>query len=376
MSCIQSAKNVTLIGNLCGAPVLMQRCSSTVLTGAAYLQLLVHVVSIHGHTGAWVLLPLAGPVPLFRQPKPDSYAAPAVLSAYAACSVLLQQTAGLVQLEAGRVVALQTRSSLCPQAPRHFLLVRQLGTGTFAEVWEAKLLTAVPSAAVAGTAAAAGSSHFGFAKVSCALKVMKRCDNTEHFGTPAWRAAFGWQCDQTKNEYILCNLVQEKSSYPQYIVSAHEWGEISYAHGEKATYILQEYANGGSLLQHLQAASALSKTDCMGMMSQLGPGLLGCHQSGVIHRDLKPGNLLRFIAADGRITYKISDLGEGRWLSGLADSTRGIHGTTPYMAPEMDGLRAITDKVDVWSAGLVYLAARCAPSAASAAIAEHRLSML
>lgn len=88
----------------------------------------------------------------------------------------------------------------------------------------------------------------------------------------------------------------------------------------------------------------LVESDMVPWATQLLLGLFDMHCVGVLHRDIKPDNLL--LSADG--TLKIADFG---WAADLHEKPTSVAGTFSYMAPEVLDREAQTEAVDVWSAG-------------------------
>jgi len=112
--------------------------------------------------------------------------------------------------------------------------------------------------------------------------------------------------------------------------------------------IAMEYMDGGSLGDLISRHGAIPEP-CIGSIA-LGAlrGLHHLHQHHVLHRDIKPQNLL--LSRKGEC--KLSDLGCVEQLSGEVDSTESFVGTMLYMAPErLDG-QSYSYKSDVWSFGL------------------------
>jgi WD40 repeat protein len=96
-------------------------------------------------------------------------------------------------------------------------------------------------------------------------------------------------------------------------------------------YIALEYVEGGSLRQRVER-ERLPLRHAVELVEQLARGIYYAHQQGVVHRDLKPGNIL--LTASGQ--PKISDFGLAKFLGEDRDLTRtgAIIGTPSYMAPE------------------------------------------
>src|SRR5881275_3277276 len=92
-----------------------------------------------------------------------------------------------------------------------------------------------------------------------------------------------------------------------------------------------KFAGGGSLLD---AAPALRNEprQCVALVAKVARAVQYAHGKGILHRDLKPGNIL----LDGRGEPLVSDFGLAKWLDTTSDLTRTltIFGTPGYIAPE------------------------------------------
>ena len=97
--------------------------------------------------------------------------------------------------------------------------------------------------------------------------------------------------------------------------------------GEYFVSIVLEYCSGGDLAEHLKAHPKLGEVQAMKLLTQLLTGIGFIHDKGMVHRDIKPPNIL--IHSDGLL--RISDLGLARKVDA---STKGAAGTMGYMAPE------------------------------------------
>ncbi len=129
------------------------------------------------------------------------------------------------------------------------------------------------------------------------------------------------------------------------LATVHEIGETSDGH----RYLVSAYYRGGSL-KDLLAAGPLEVPEVLRLVRQLLAGLGAAHQRGIIHRDVKPANLL----LDDHGTLKICDFGIAKLL-GATDLTRtGTPlGTPAYKSPEQTLGRAVDHRTDLWSAGVV-----------------------
>ena len=119
-------------------------------------------------------------------------------------------------------------------------------------------------------------------------------------------------------------------------------------------YILMEYMPGGALKDRIVANGAMSVTDAISIATQIAEALAMAHSHGVIHRDVKPDNIL--FAADG--TPKLADLGVAKLIKGGGgngtETMQGvILGTPAYMAPEqiLDSSH-IDERADIYSLGV------------------------
>ncbi|MEU5643248.1 serine/threonine-protein kinase [Streptomyces milbemycinicus] len=119
-------------------------------------------------------------------------------------------------------------------------------------------------------------------------------------------------------------------------------------------YLVMELVEGQSLAQELTAQGALRAERVAAIAAQGAAGLASAHRTGIVHRDIKPGNLMS--DADG--TVKIGDFGIARFVDDPATAltTAGqIIGTSLYLAPERALGRPASPASDVYSLGcLLY----------------------
>ena len=118
-------------------------------------------------------------------------------------------------------------------------------------------------------------------------------------------------------------------------------------------YIMMEYMPGGTLKDRIVKQGALPVADAISIATQVADALSMAHAHGVIHRDVKPDNIL--FAADG--TPKLSDLGVAKFLGRTGEGTQTMQGviigTPAYMAPEqiIDSSH-IDARADIYSLGV------------------------
>jgi serine/threonine protein kinase len=117
-------------------------------------------------------------------------------------------------------------------------------------------------------------------------------------------------------------------------------------------YFVMEYVDGTSL-RRLIAQKAVTDRDVLDFLPQIGEALQHAHENGVVHRDVKPENIL----VDRRNRVRLVDFGLAKWLGSAAgrDPDEGrVAGTWGYMAPEqVSAPETVDHRADVFSTGVV-----------------------
>lgn len=127
-----------------------------------------------------------------------------------------------------------------------------------------------------------------------------------------------------------------------HICAVHEINE----QGDLA-YIAMSYVPGQSLAEKI-SAGPLVLEDALRIAIQVAEGLHEAHSQGVIHRDIKPGNIL----LDKRGQAKITDFGLAKLSWGVdLTKTATIMGTPAYMSPEQASGKEVDHRTDIWSFG-------------------------
>jgi serine/threonine-protein kinase len=121
-------------------------------------------------------------------------------------------------------------------------------------------------------------------------------------------------------------------------------------HGDMA-YLVMEFIQGEDLKQHLDGGKRYALSQSLGMVADLLAALDYAHRQNIVHRDVKPANLL--IESNGRV--KLTDFGVARIQdSGEATRTQGaMVGTLKYMSPEQVQGVPIDTRADLFAVGVV-----------------------
>lgn len=115
-------------------------------------------------------------------------------------------------------------------------------------------------------------------------------------------------------------------------------------------FIVMEYVDGKTLKSLIKKRGALNLTEAMDIMMQLTSGIACAHDSYIIHRDIKPQNVL--ILEDGRV--KITDFGIAMALnSNELTQTNSVMGSVHYLPPEQASGNGSTIKSDIYSLGIL-----------------------
>jgi serine/threonine-protein kinase len=115
-------------------------------------------------------------------------------------------------------------------------------------------------------------------------------------------------------------------------------------------YIVMEFVDGKTLKQYIQQNSPLRVEDAIGIMSQLTSAISNAHQNHIIHRDIKPHNIL--VDHDGNV--KVTDFGIAMALSATSiTQTNSVLGSVHYLSPEQARGGMANRKSDIYSLGIV-----------------------
>jgi len=130
-----------------------------------------------------------------------------------------------------------------------------------------------------------------------------------------------------------------------HIVDIFDVGEEDELH-----YLVMEYIEGQTLKKFIQDNGALTPKQALPIMQQIVSAIANAHHNGIVHRDVKPQNIL--MDSDGDV--KITDFGIAMALSATAHTkTNSVIGTVHYLSPEQARGGMATKKSDIYSLGIV-----------------------
>lgn len=123
-------------------------------------------------------------------------------------------------------------------------------------------------------------------------------------------------------------------------------------------YLVMEYVDGETLQQKLDTAGPLDVAEFLHLGRQMAAGLAAAHEKGLVHRDIKPGNILLETGAEQKV--KITDFGLARAADDATMTRTGtIAGTPMYMAPEQALGQPVDHRADLFSLGSVFYQMAC-----------------
>ena len=120
--------------------------------------------------------------------------------------------------------------------------------------------------------------------------------------------------------------------------------------GDELPYIVMELVTGEPLSELLKRNGALPDAQTWSIIGQTAGALAAAHRAGVVHRDIKPGNIL--VCPDGRV--KVTDFGIARVVNQSSVTQTGLLlGTAQYLAPEQVAGESATPATDMYALGIV-----------------------
>jgi serine/threonine protein kinase len=157
---------------------------------------------------------------------------------------------------------------------------------------------------------------------------------TVHFSRP----------DPAQNQVLLAEARTVSKLRHANIVPIFEAGEEG---GD--LYLVFEYVPGKNLAEFLRNSGPLPPVKALGILRPILDAVAHAHAQGIIHRDLKPSNIL----LDEKATPRVMDFGIAARLDDPRNVAGEFSGTPAYMAPEYIDKREISERADVFAAGLI-----------------------
>ena len=142
------------------------------------------------------------------------------------------------------------------------------------------------------------------------------------------------------------------------IAAIYDTGEEKATTGEALPYIVMEFVNGHTLKDVLAAEQRLQPRRALEITADICAALEFSHRHGIIHRDVKPGNVM--VTTTGQV--KVMDFGIARDLASGATTmtqTSAVIGTAQYLSPEQARGEAVDARSDVYAAGCVLFELLC-----------------
>lgn len=151
--------------------------------------------------------------------------------------------------------------------------------------------------------------------------------------------------EELKRRFMREALSATSLTHPN-IVDIFDVGEDGDIH-----YLVMEYIDGQTLKEFIVSNGPLSPEEALPIMQQLVSAISNAHENGIVHRDVKPQNIL--MDHDGNV--KITDFGIAMALSATAHTkTNSVLGTVHYLSPEQARGGMATKKSDIYSVGIVF----------------------
>lgn len=121
------------------------------------------------------------------------------------------------------------------------------------------------------------------------------------------------------------------------------------------SFIASEYVDGGTVAARIERKGVVEPTEATGMILQACEGLVAAHKQGIVHRDIKPDNLM---LTNRNRSVKITDFGLAKMVETSPDaeatSSGMIVGTPYYMSPEQARGHDLDHRSDIYSLGITY----------------------
>ncbi|KAI8375417.1 kinase-like domain-containing protein [Choanephora cucurbitarum] len=146
--------------------------------------------------------------------------------------------------------------------------------------------------------------------------------------------------------------VLEGLSHPN-IIHLYDWFE-----SREKFYLVFELATGGELFERLFERGRLTEKDAISVIRSVLKGLNYLHENKIVHRDMKPENLL-FRSSDSDSDLMICDFGIAKMMDGDKLGLKTVCGSPGYVAPEVLLNKEYSYPVDIWGLGVITYTILC-----------------
>ncbi|SNY65021.1 protein kinase domain-containing protein [Paractinoplanes atraurantiacus] len=154
------------------------------------------------------------------------------------------------------------------------------------------------------------------------------------------------------------------------IVQVYDYGENAQVGGGRMDYMVMEFIEGTPLSKQIQQAGRLSPAETMRIVAQVADALQVAHDAGIVHRDVKPANLL--VRPNGALVLVDFGVARSTQVTGIT-STNVVLGSANYMAPEQAEGHPVSGLTDVYALGAV---AYCCLTGRPPYVGENPLQVL
>jgi len=158
------------------------------------------------------------------------------------------------------------------------------------------------------------------------------------------------------DETIIVRFYNEAKSYARVnhpnAVTLYDYGQL----GDGTVYLIMEYVPGENLTDAMRRTGPMDRRQVLNLGQQLAEALLAAHEQGVIHRDLKPDNIMLVTSTKGRMQLKVLDFGIAKLVDDTGSQltqTGMVFGTPEFMSPEQAKGIAVDQRADIYAFGLI-----------------------
>eukprot|EP00127_Corallochytrium_limacisporum_P000545 Clim_evm1s18 gene=Clim_evmTU1s18 len=157
------------------------------------------------------------------------------------------------------------------------------------------------------------------------------------------------QLSGANREYLNSEIkIHQTVDHPNIVKFLDVVEDVDHTH----MYLVMEYCPGGDLSQRIRSKGPLAEDQARRVIIQLLSAIRWLHEKGILHRDLKPQNLL-IANTSGPMIIKVADFGLAKLLQGQNHLASTVCGSPLYMAPEVMHGEAYDSKAELWSLGVI-----------------------